>query len=132
MPYYPVQGEDGHGASLASSRGLLLTNADQLDAGMHPAKDGFSSLPFFDEFDLSTVDILLISQYVGSISPLQTFPPPQLSLRLCRMISRVPLGDAQCATASEIATTGGLFYLAIPAYPAPCIATENTIVPPIR
>lgn len=31
---------------------------------MHPAKDGFSALPFFDEFDLSTVDILLISQYV--------------------------------------------------------------------
>lgn len=38
----------------------------QLDAGMHPAKDGFSALPFFDEFDLSTVDILLISQYVRS------------------------------------------------------------------
>ncbi|THC90104.1 hypothetical protein EYZ11_010436 [Aspergillus tanneri] len=36
-----------------------------LDAGMHPAKEGFSALPFFDEFDLSTVDILLISQYVG-------------------------------------------------------------------
>ncbi|KAJ5226486.1 Endoribonuclease ysh1 [Penicillium chermesinum] len=33
-----------------------------LDAGMHPAKEGFSALPFFDEFDLSTVDILLISQ----------------------------------------------------------------------
>ncbi|RJE21791.1 hypothetical protein PHISCL_05882 [Aspergillus sclerotialis] len=34
-----------------------------LDAGMHPAKDGFSALPFFDEFDLSTVDILLISHF---------------------------------------------------------------------
>lgn len=32
---------------------------------MHPAKEGFAALPFFDEFDLSTVDILLISQYVG-------------------------------------------------------------------
>lgn len=31
---------------------------------MHPAKEGFSALPFFDEFDLSTVDVLLISQYV--------------------------------------------------------------------
>lgn len=31
---------------------------------MHPAKDGFAALPFFDEFDLSTVDILLLSQYV--------------------------------------------------------------------
>ncbi|KAJ9320749.1 hypothetical protein DTO027B5_8448 [Paecilomyces variotii] len=34
-----------------------------LDAGMHPAKEGFASLPFFDEFDLSTVDILLISHF---------------------------------------------------------------------
>lgn len=33
---------------------------------MHPAKEGFSALPFFDEFDLSTVDILLISQYVDT------------------------------------------------------------------
>jgi len=31
---------------------------------MHPAKEGFAALPFFDEFDLSTVDVLLISQYV--------------------------------------------------------------------
>lgn len=31
---------------------------------MHPAKEGYAALPFFDEFDLSTVDIVLISQYV--------------------------------------------------------------------
>ena len=34
----------------------------QLDAGVHPAYDGLASLPFYDEFDLSTVDILLITQ----------------------------------------------------------------------
>jgi cleavage and polyadenylation specificity factor subunit 3 len=33
-----------------------------LDAGAHPAYDGLASLPFYDEFDLSTVDILLITQ----------------------------------------------------------------------
>jgi len=33
-----------------------------LDAGLHPAYDGLAALPFYDEFDLSTVDILLISQ----------------------------------------------------------------------
>jgi cleavage and polyadenylation specificity factor subunit 3 len=33
-----------------------------LDAGMHPAYDGLAALPFYDEFDLSTVDVLLISQ----------------------------------------------------------------------
>ncbi|KAI0136798.1 Endoribonuclease YSH1 [Xylariales sp. AK1849] len=32
-----------------------------LDAGQHPAYDGLASLPFFDDFDLSTVDILLIT-----------------------------------------------------------------------
>lgn len=35
---------------------------------MHPAYDGISALPFYDEFDLSTVDILLISQYVLYLS----------------------------------------------------------------
>jgi cleavage and polyadenylation specificity factor subunit 3 len=33
-----------------------------LDAGQHPAYSGFAALPFFDDFDLSTVDVLLISQ----------------------------------------------------------------------
>lgn len=53
------------------SSGLRKTDwLAQLDSGMHPAKEGFSSLPFFDEFDLSTVDILLISQYVEYTLPL--------------------------------------------------------------
>ncbi|MCJ1386926.1 endoribonuclease ysh1 [Xylographa soralifera] len=39
-----------------------------LDAGAHPAFHGLASLPYFDEFDLSTVDILLISQYVIILS----------------------------------------------------------------
>jgi len=34
----------------------------QLDAGMHPAYDGLAALPFYDDFDLSTVNVLLISQ----------------------------------------------------------------------
>ncbi|MCJ1229375.1 endoribonuclease ysh1 [Toensbergia leucococca] len=34
-----------------------------LDAGQHPAFDGLASLPYFDEFDLSTVDVLLISHF---------------------------------------------------------------------
>lgn len=29
---------------------------------MHPAYDGLAALPFYDEFDLSQVDVLLISQ----------------------------------------------------------------------
>jgi len=29
---------------------------------MHPAYDGLAALPYFDNFDLSTIDILLISQ----------------------------------------------------------------------
>jgi cleavage and polyadenylation specificity factor subunit 3 len=34
-----------------------------LDAGVHPAFSGLSTLPFYDEFDLSTIDILLISHF---------------------------------------------------------------------
>ena len=41
-------------------------NGGQLDAGMHPAYEGLSAMPFYDEFDLSTVDVLLISQYVSA------------------------------------------------------------------
>ena len=41
---------------------------------MHPAKEGFAALPFFDEFDLSTVDILLISQYVDPFFISQVLP----------------------------------------------------------
>lgn len=39
---------------------------------MHPAKDGYAALPFFDDFDLSEVDILLISQYVRPFLSLHT------------------------------------------------------------
>ncbi|AMD22878.1 HHR109Cp [Eremothecium sinecaudum] len=34
-----------------------------LDAGVHPAHQGIASLPFYDEFDLSKVDVLLISHF---------------------------------------------------------------------
>jgi cleavage and polyadenylation specificity factor subunit 3 len=33
------------------------------DAGVHPAQSGIASLPFIDELDWSTVDVLLITQY---------------------------------------------------------------------
>jgi hypothetical protein len=41
----------------------------QLDAGMHTGREGMSAMPYFDDFDLSTVDILLISQYVPPLFP---------------------------------------------------------------
>ncbi|ODV89895.1 hypothetical protein CANCADRAFT_97122 [Tortispora caseinolytica NRRL Y-17796] len=34
-----------------------------LDAGVHPAHTGLACLPFYDEFDMSTIDILLISHF---------------------------------------------------------------------
>ena len=37
-------------------------SSSQLDAGQHPAYDGLAALPFFDDFDLSTGDVLLIIQ----------------------------------------------------------------------
>ncbi|KAK3644398.1 endoribonuclease ysh1 [Elasticomyces elasticus] len=35
-----------------------------LDAGIHPAYDGLAALPFYDEFDLGSVDVLLVTQRV--------------------------------------------------------------------
>ncbi|KAI5462252.1 beta-lactamase-like protein [Mariannaea sp. PMI_226] len=34
-----------------------------LDAGQHPAYEGLAALPFYDDFDLSTVDVLLITHF---------------------------------------------------------------------
>ncbi|KAL7624263.1 endoribonuclease ysh1 [Parahypoxylon ruwenzoriense] len=42
---------------------LCLGGGNELDAGQHPAYDGLAALPFFDDFDLSTVDVLLISHF---------------------------------------------------------------------
>lgn len=36
---------------------------------MHPAHIGMMALPYYDTFDLSTVDVLLISQYVSRFLP---------------------------------------------------------------
>jgi hypothetical protein len=55
---------------MQSQRSAADTDIRQLDAGMHPAYEGLSAMPFYDEFDLSTVDVLLISQYVYACSPL--------------------------------------------------------------
>ena len=33
-----------------------------LDAGIHPALSGHAALPYYDSFDLGTVDVLLITQ----------------------------------------------------------------------
>nr|POF24001.1 endoribonuclease ysh1 [Quercus suber] len=44
-----------------------------LDAGIHPAYDGLAQLPFYDEFDLSTVDILLITQGIETFMLTRSF-----------------------------------------------------------
>lgn len=51
--------EVGRSCHILQYRGKTV----MLDAGIHPAYDGFASLPFYDEFDLSTVDILLITHF---------------------------------------------------------------------
>jgi hypothetical protein len=64
MSHYPVQGQDSHGAFYDINGTSRHTNWEQLDAGLHAAHEGLAAMPFYDEFDLSTVDVLLISQYV--------------------------------------------------------------------
>jgi hypothetical protein len=43
---------------------------------MYSGRDGIAALPYFDEFDLSTIDVLLISQYVPFPPPPPPPPPP--------------------------------------------------------
>lgn len=62
MPHHSIQGEDGYGTHYPNRSADNCSHAPQLDAGQHPAYDGLAALPFFDDFDLSTVDVLLISQ----------------------------------------------------------------------
>lgn len=51
--------EVGRSCHVISYKGKTI----MLDAGVHPAHSGIASLPFYDEYDLSTVDILLISHF---------------------------------------------------------------------
>lgn len=37
---------------------------------MYSGRDGIAALPYFDEFDLSAIDVLLISQYVNFLANL--------------------------------------------------------------
>ena len=66
MSYHTIQRQDHHGTAAGTFILLKGNHADhtslQLDAGQHPAREGLAALPYFDEFDLSTIDILLISQ----------------------------------------------------------------------
>ena len=64
MSYHTVQRQDSDGENSVSylSMSMNVTDISQLDAGQHPAYDGLAALPYFDEFDLSKVDVLLISQ----------------------------------------------------------------------
>ena len=49
---------------LVVSFGDLIVVVFQFDCGIHPAYSGMAALPYFDEIDPSTVDVLLITQYV--------------------------------------------------------------------
>jgi hypothetical protein len=77
---------------------------------MHPAKEGFSALPFFDEFDLSTVDVLLISQYVR----------PLFYLLHIHVGNHTPPGGQSRMTTCEAFGSGSLL---------PGSVSNNTFVP---
>ncbi|RVX04686.1 Cleavage and polyadenylation specificity factor subunit 3-I [Vitis vinifera] len=41
-----------------------LGAGNEFDCGIHPAYSGMAALPYFDEIDPSTIDVLLVTQYV--------------------------------------------------------------------
>jgi len=52
------------------------------DTGVHPAYSGISSLPFIDDLDWSTVDAILITQYVLCFVAVYTIPSMHFSFHL--------------------------------------------------
>lgn len=74
--------EVGRSCCVLQYRGITIV----CDAGVHPAYSGMASLPFVDELDWSTVDAILVTQYVLSrlydqslkISPVSTLIMPLL------------------------------------------------------
>ena len=50
--------EVGRSCCVLQYRGKIIV----CDAGVHPAYSGIASLPFIDELDWSTVDVVLITQ----------------------------------------------------------------------
>lgn len=99
-------------------------NGRQLDAGMHPAHEGLSAMPFYDEFDLSTVDVLLISQYVYVHSGLHLYRRGRALAHHCsrRRISRELCPAASCISESMehyLHLTFRLHDVPIPEAPAP-------------
>ncbi|KAK9469534.1 beta-lactamase-like protein [Lipomyces arxii] len=51
--------EVGRSCHIISYKGKTV----MLDAGVHPALNGLNALPFYDDYDLATIDILLISHF---------------------------------------------------------------------
>ncbi|GME83811.1 unnamed protein product [Ambrosiozyma monospora] len=51
--------EVGRSCHIVEYKGKVV----MLDAGVHPAYSGVESLPYYDDFDLSRVDVLLISHF---------------------------------------------------------------------
>lgn len=65
---------------------LMSLSVLQFDCGINPAYSGMAALPYFDEIDPSTIDVLLITQYVH-------FPPSDLALIF--LILRDSLGSVE-------------------------------------
>ncbi|QPG76261.1 hypothetical protein FOA43_003647 [Brettanomyces nanus] len=61
LDFYCLGGgnEVGRSCHIVEYKGKVV----MLDAGVHPAYSGIESLPFYDDFDLSRVDVLLISHF---------------------------------------------------------------------
>lgn len=82
---------------------LSLADVLQLDAGMYSGRDGIAALPYFDEFDLSTIDVLLISQYVplSSIERFESMRAPRMDFYRMAVFLEKTRERAGCCTCIE-------------------------------
>lgn len=74
---------------------------------MHTGREGMAAMPYFDDFDLGTVDILLISQYVFCF-PLSSQMVYQWQWRRCSGLQEQGEQDASLQQNLEAMNTFGL------------------------
>ncbi|GAQ91429.1 cleavage and polyadenylation specifity factor protein [Klebsormidium nitens] len=62
--FMTFQGEEHSGRGLRGQLDTFQAPCPYMfDCGIHPAYSGLAALPFVDEIDLSTVDILLVTHF---------------------------------------------------------------------
>uniref|UniRef100_A0A0E0EXE4 Metallo-beta-lactamase domain-containing protein n=1 Tax=Oryza meridionalis TaxID=40149 RepID=A0A0E0EXE4_9ORYZ len=105
-------------------------SADAFDCGIHPAYSGMAVLPYFDEIDPSTIDVLLITHFhLDHAASLPYFlekpPAARRHARSRRGVDESSLGGAGSAASPHLATVAASDRAGEGMAPRPCRTEEG-------